>query len=280
MYTEEKKKNTNYGSIFVYCFFGFVLVVGVVRYAKPYYNLQNLMETEAVIEEAFLDVEKSGILPCDLRSSVSSAARNQQKLSATIREETRTRPPLSYCVKFESFATMSKLVKDNGDKYESRPFSAGGYNWTFLVYPNVNKPAGSGGYVSLYVKIDNSSLITTQNEVYAWIKFLTYKSTTDTYHELHATGAQRFHLFKQEYGMLNFLEIGYYQNAAYGFIFNGGQSVFGVDIVVSKPSGTWEDVSYEENIRDPLLDWRITNFSIRDQVSYTSDTFSSGGRNW
>ncbi|KAF8053893.1 hypothetical protein N665_1364s0002 [Sinapis alba] len=280
MYTEEKKKNTNYGSIFVYCFFGFVLVVGVVRYAKPYYNLQNLMETEAVIEEAFLDVEKSGILPCDLRSSVSSAARDHQKLSATIREETRTRPPLSYCVKFESFATMSKLVKDNGDKYESRPFSAGGYNWTFLVYPNVNKPAGSGGYVSLYVKIDNSSLITTQNEVYAWIKFLTYKSTTDTYHELHATGAQRFHLFKQEYGMLNFLEIGYYQNAAYGFIFNGGQSVFGVDIVVSKPSGTWEDVSYEENIRDPLLDWRITNFSIRDQVSYTSDTFSSGGRNW
>ncbi|KAF3606778.1 hypothetical protein DY000_02049651, partial [Brassica cretica] len=121
---------------------------------------------------------------------------------------------------------------------------------TFLIYPNVNKPVGSGGYVSLYVKIDNSSFIATQNEVYAWIKFLTYKSTTDTYHELHATEAQRFHLFKQEYGMLTFLEIGYYQNPAYGFIFNGGQSVFGVDIVVSKPSATWEDVAYEENILD------------------------------
>ena len=95
-----------------------------------------------------------------------------------------------------------------------------------------------------------------------------------------ATEAQRFHLFKQEYGMLNFLSIQYIKYPEYGYLFNGGQTVFGVDIVVSKPSGTWEDVSYEENIRDPILDWRLTNFSIRDQVSYTSDTFSSGGRNW
>ena len=80
--------------------------------------------------------------------------------------------------------------------------------------------------------------------------------------------------------MLNFLSIQYIKYPEYGYLFNGGQTVFGVDIVVSKPSGTWEDVSYEENIRDPILDWRLTNFSIRDQVSYTSDTFSSGGRNW
>ena len=126
MFTEEKKKNTNYGSIFVSCFFCLVLVVGVVRCAKPYYNLQNLMETEAVMEQGLLDV---GILPCNLKSSVSVPARNHQKLSTTVREETRTRPPNSYCVKFESFATMSKLVAGNGDKYESRPFSAGGYNW-------------------------------------------------------------------------------------------------------------------------------------------------------
>ncbi|KAF2553191.1 hypothetical protein F2Q68_00035360 [Brassica cretica] len=97
-----------------------------VRFVKPYYNFQNLMETKAVIEEGLLDV---GILPCNIRSSVSVPARNHKKLSATIREEMRTRPPVTFCVKFESFDTMSKLVKDNGDKYESHPFSAGGYNW-------------------------------------------------------------------------------------------------------------------------------------------------------
>ncbi|KAF2606903.1 hypothetical protein F2Q68_00045574 [Brassica cretica] len=277
MFTEEKKKNTNYGTMFVYCFFCLVFVVEVVRFAKPYYNFQNLVETEAAIEEGLLDV---GILPCNIRSSVSIPARDHKKLSATIREETRTRPPVTYCVKFESFDTMSKLVKDNGDKYESHPFSAGGYNWTFLVYPNADKPVGSGGYVSLYVKIHNSSFIENQNEVYAWIRFLTYKSTTDTYHEFYVTDAQRFHLFKQEYGMLNFLEIGYYQTPVHGFIFNGGQSVFGVDIVVSNPP-IWEDVSYEENIPGPVIGWRIDNFSSGEHDSYyTSNSFSSGGRNW
>ena len=113
MFTEEKKKNTNYGSIFVSCFFCLVLVVGVVRFGKAYYNLQNLMETEAIMEQGLLDV---GILPCNIRSSVSVPARNHKKLSATIREETRTCPPVTYCVKLESFDTMFKLVKDNGDK--------------------------------------------------------------------------------------------------------------------------------------------------------------------
>ncbi|CAH8390387.1 unnamed protein product [Eruca vesicaria subsp. sativa] len=277
MFTEEKKKNTNYGSVFVYCFSCFVLVVGVVRFAKPYYNLQNLMETEAVIEERLLDMGKSGLLPCELRSSV--PARNHHKLSQTVSEETRTRPPLSYCMQFESFSNLTNMVKNNGGKYESRPFSAGGYNWTLLIYPNANKPEGKNSYISLYVKIDNSSLITYQNEVYAWIKFLTYKSDKDTYYEFHATEAQRFHLFKQQYGVLEFRPIGYYTTTGYGYLFNGEQCAFGVDIVVSKPSA-WEDASYEENIRDPILEWRITKFSAGDQVSYTSDTFSSGGRNW
>lgn len=94
------------------------------------------------------------------------------------------------------------------------------------------------------------------------------------------TDAQRFHLFKQEYGMLNFLEIGYYQTPVHGFIFNGGQSVFGVDIVVSNPP-IWEDVSYEENIPGPVIGWRIDNFSSGEHDSYyTSNSFSSGGRNW
>ncbi|CAH2067102.1 unnamed protein product [Thlaspi arvense] len=132
MFTEEKKKNKNYGSIFVYCFFCFVLVVEVARFAKPYYsNLPNLMETELLVEEGFVDVEKSGVLPCPFMRSRSASvpARNHQKLSGAIRREDRARPPSSYCVKFQSFATMAKLVKDNGDKFESRPFSVGGYNW-------------------------------------------------------------------------------------------------------------------------------------------------------
>ncbi|CAA7043152.1 unnamed protein product [Microthlaspi erraticum] len=286
MFTEEKKKNRKYGTIFLYCFFCFVLVVEVARFAKPYYNnLQNLMEAGAlVVEEGFVDVEQSGTHPpCHSmrsRRSASVPARNHEKLTGLVRREDRARPPSSYCVKFQSFATMAKLVKDNGDKYESRPFSVGGYNWTLLIYPNQNKPEGSGGYVSMYVRIDNSTLIANPRDVYAEITFMTYKSTIDKYHFLQETDAQRFHLFKQQWGQLNFLEIGYYQNPAYGFIFDGGQSVFGVDILVADPFKEWEVFSYEENIRDPIIDWKLTKFSTRNLDSYTSEPFSSGGRDW
>lgn len=128
----EKKKNINYGSIFLYCFFCFVLVVEASGFAEPYSkNLQNL---EALVEEGF-DDDVEGI--CNsLRSSRRSASENHQKLSIPIRREDRTRPPSSYCVKFNSFATMAKLVEKNGDKYESRPFSAGGYNWYVKLKTN------------------------------------------------------------------------------------------------------------------------------------------------
>lgn len=135
MYTDEKKKDKNYGSIFVYFVLCFVLVVEVARFAKAYYsNLENLMETEAlVVEEGFGDVMNSGKLPCPFKTSRSASARSHEKLSGLIRREDRARPPSSYCVKFQNFATMAKLVKDNGDKYESRPFSVGGYNWYVLI---------------------------------------------------------------------------------------------------------------------------------------------------
>ncbi|WZZ79664.1 hypothetical protein YC2023_100236 [Brassica napus] len=116
------------------------------------------METEAVIEKGLLEV---GILPCNIRSSVSVPARNHKKLSATIREETRTHPPVTYCVKFESFDTMSKLVKDNGDKYESHPVSAGGYNWyvhdTLRSSPTENKAMKRASFVGVKTGLTTSS---------------------------------------------------------------------------------------------------------------------------
>ncbi|CAH2067098.1 unnamed protein product [Thlaspi arvense] len=282
MNVEEKKKNTNYGSIFVYCFFCFVLVVEVARFTKPYYNLENLMETEAVVEEGFLGVEQSGILPCNFKrsSSVSVPARSHQKLSSIVRDYKRVRPPSSYCVKFQSYGAMAKMVKDNGDKYESRPFSVGGYNWTFLIYPNKEVPKGSSVSVSLYVRIDNSSFIANRNEVYAGIKFLAYESSKDTYYEYQETEAQRFHLLNQEYGVLSFLLSDYFINEQYGYVTSDGESGLGVDIVVYNPFEQWEYFSNQENIRDPLLDWRLTKFSTRILDSYTSDSFSSGGKDW
>ncbi|CAA7022547.1 unnamed protein product, partial [Microthlaspi erraticum] len=190
---EENNKRRSYGSIFVYCFFCVVLVVGIVRFAKPYDNLrQNLMEAEAVVEEGFFDVKNSGKPPCQSSRSrsVSDPAHNHEKLTAPAWVY-RELPPTSYCVKFESFATMMKQVNDG--KYESRPFSVGGHTWSLLLYPNGNKQdRAPAGYMSAYVRIHNSSLTT--SDVYAEIKFFFYSKTQDKYNTLVDNVPKRFHM--------------------------------------------------------------------------------------
>lgn len=133
----EKKIATK--SVFLFCFFCFVFFAEVVRCAKPYYNLkQNLLtETDAIITETVAEAVVEGshyvkntVSPCHFTSSSSDSSlpneKQHEKLSA-VATLWRERPPTSYCIKFQSFATLLKLVKDG--KYESRPFTIGGYNW-------------------------------------------------------------------------------------------------------------------------------------------------------
>lgn len=43
------------------------------------------------------------------------------------REYLRERPPSTYCLKLASFTKVAN--SPNTEKYESRPFASGGYNW-------------------------------------------------------------------------------------------------------------------------------------------------------
>ncbi|ESQ27823.1 hypothetical protein EUTSA_v10018700mg [Eutrema salsugineum] len=281
MFTEEKEKKAKYGSVvFVYCFFCVVLVVGLVRIAKPYDNFkQNLMEAEAAVEEGFLGATYSSRnLPCNAHKSRSDSvpAQNQEKLSAQTSYFYRQLPPNSYCVQFDSFATMLKQV--NTGKYESRPFSIGGYNWSLLIYPNGNKQDNVNGYISVYARIHNSSLMT--NEVNAEIKFFIYSKIKDQYLTFQDNEPQRFHMFKPQWGIPTMISLSSFLTTTNGFVFDGGRSVFGVDVVVTEPFKKWEVFSNEENIRDPIYCWKITQFSTLDRNSYTSGSFSCGGRNW
>ncbi|CAA7043448.1 unnamed protein product [Microthlaspi erraticum] len=90
----------------------------------------------------------------------------------------RDRPPSSYSLKIESFNTLFK--SKNIERYESRPFSAAGYNWTLVVYPNENKTDKDSGYLSLCVTIDNSTLSPHQ-EVYVDLRFYVFNRKEKKY---------------------------------------------------------------------------------------------------
>lgn len=58
---------------------------------------------------------------------------------------------------------------------------------TFIIYPNGKKKDAASGFVSLYARIDNSSLITDPQDVYAEIKFFVYNVNYDKYYTYQGT---------------------------------------------------------------------------------------------
>lgn len=89
----------------------------------------------------------------------------------------------------------------------------------------------------------------------------------------------KFDIVKPEWGVWNFLLTEFFKASNYGYIFDGEKCVFGIDVFVAQRN-KWEVFSYDENISNPIFTWNITNFSTLILDSYTSDTFSSGDRNW
>ncbi|KAH0910893.1 hypothetical protein HID58_034214 [Brassica napus] len=286
MVAEEKKRNISYGSIFVFCFFCFVFVAEVVRFVKPNYDFkQNVFtERDVTVTEAIAEAVVEGshfvmdsISPCNSRRSGLPRRKQHEKLEAPI-GQWRERPPTTYCIKFESFRTLLNLVKDG--KYVSRPFSSGGYNWTYEIYPNGDKRVGANGLISLYVRIDNSTLITNPQDVYAEIKFFVYNRKQDKYYSYHEPEAARFHLFKTEWGIPSIQSTANYLDPTTGYVFDGDQCVFGVDVFVAQPFKKWEVFSFDEHVNEPIFSWKLTHLSTSFSDSYTSGTFTSGGRNW
>nr|VDC97032.1 unnamed protein product [Brassica oleracea] len=134
----------------------------------------------------------------------------------------RNSPPSSYRVKFESFTTMMDLVKDG--YYESRPYTIGEFNWTFLIYPR--------------------------------IKFFVYNYIHKAYYYYQDLEPIMFHSFETKRGVKQ------------------------IDVFVAPPFNKWENFSYDENISNPIFNWNITYVSTIHIDPYTSEPFSSGGRNW
>ncbi|CAN8274797.1 unnamed protein product [Cochlearia groenlandica] len=207
--------------------------------------------------------------------SRSKETREHEPLKLPLRPS-RDRPPTSYSIRFESFTTMMDLVKDG--YYESLPFNVGGFNWTFHIYPTGNKEDTPFEWVSLYAKIDKSSLID-QQDVYAEIKFFAYDYSAKNYSYIQETEPVMFNSYKPKWGVPLFIPTWAFK-PPFQYSSNGGQSEFGIDIFIAQPFSKWEEFSYDENIIDPIFAWNIDHFSTLSDDSYTSDPFSSGGRNW
>ncbi|KAF3543431.1 hypothetical protein DY000_02004660 [Brassica cretica] len=131
----------------------------------------------------------------------------------------RDRPPSSYILKMESFNTL--LKSNYAERYESRPFAVGGYNWTLVVYSNGNKKDSGSGYLSLYVAIDNSTLVAAHQEVLADLRFYIFNNNERKYFTIQDTTVWRFNVFKTMWGFSQVLPVDTFKDPKNGYLYDG-----------------------------------------------------------
>ncbi|CAN7129435.1 unnamed protein product [Brassica rapa subsp. narinosa] len=202
---------------------------------------------------------------------------------STIVKNWREHPPASYSLKIHSFSQFENSSSSSDDRYQSRLFSSGRYKWyVLIVYPKGNEKDNGSGFISMYVEIDSKSLMvfTPPTEVFAEIRFFIYNKKENKYFTIQDVEVKRFNALKTVWGLQQILPCDTFSNPENGYIFEGGQCEFGVDVIVSLPLTNWEVLSYTEKFSDSKFSWAIKNFSELKENFQTSKSFSMAGKKW
>ncbi|KAJ0242775.1 TRAF-like family protein [Hirschfeldia incana] len=200
---------------------------------------------------------------------------------STIVKKWREHPPSSYCLKVDNFKQLEKFTASSDDKYESRLFSSGGYNWKLIVYPKGNRKDNGKGFISMYVEIDSKSFISEpQCEVFAELIFFVYNKKENKYFTIQDVEVKRFNALKTVWGLRQVLPFDSFNNPENGYVFEEDQCEFGVDVVVPSPLTSWEILSFNKKLQKPKFSWTVKKFSQLKEHEYTSNKFSVGERNW
>ncbi|KAG2322274.1 hypothetical protein Bca52824_015487 [Brassica carinata] len=175
---------------------------------------------------------------------------------STIVKNWREHPPASYSLKIHSFSQLENSTASSDDKYQSRLFSSGGYNCESLM------------------------VFTPPTETFAELRFFVYNKKENKYFTIQDIEVKRFNALQTVWGVQQILPCDTFSNPDNGYIFEGDQCEFGVDVIVSPPHTKWEILTFAEKYSDPKFYWVIKKFSELKENVQTSNSFSMGGKKW
>ncbi|XP_052296523.1 MATH domain and coiled-coil domain-containing protein At2g42480-like isoform X2 [Citrus sinensis] len=190
-------------------------------------------------------------------------------------------PPAHFLLKIEVF---SSLVENEGEKYESLEFDAGGYKWKLVVYPNGNKNENVKDHISVYLAMVDTSSLGLGWEVYVIFRLFVLDQKKDEFLILQdAMGKQRrFHGLKLEWGFDQFIPLEKFINASNGYLV-GDTCVFGAEVFVKETKKcTRECLSMTKLTSASICKyvWKIENFSKLEAKFYESEVFVAGDQKW
>ncbi|KAG2271022.1 hypothetical protein Bca52824_065577 [Brassica carinata] len=180
---------------------------------------------------------------------------------STITSKFGDRPPSTYSMKIQKLSQLKTLFSETGG-YKSRTFSSGKYNWRLVIYPNGNEKDNGTGFISMYVELDSTAL---ESTVLAYLTFFVYNKKENKYFTIQDVKGKQFNALRPVRGFPQVLPLDTFNDPKNGYVFDGDQCEFGVDVM--KPS-------------NPKFSWTVNKFSKLKEHRYISSKFLIGGRNW
>ncbi|CAN7086727.1 unnamed protein product [Brassica oleracea var. botrytis] len=122
------------------------------------------------------------------------------------------------------------------------------------------------GFISMYVEIDSKKK-KNKSEIY----FI--------YSDVEVKPKRNF-VAKTVWGLGQVLSYDTFNSSGNGYIFEGDQCEFGVNVIVSPPPTNWEILSFDDKIPHPKYLWTVEKFSELKEHVHVSNSFSMGGMEW
>ncbi|CAK7338875.1 unnamed protein product [Dovyalis caffra] len=190
----------------------------------------------------------------------------------------RKLPPAHYTFEIESF---SSLLETKVEKYETKDFEAGGYKWRMVLYPNGKNKEDGSRHISLFLALAEPAGVSFGWELNVTATFFVLDRTRDRHLAVQDADqlSWRFHKFKAEWGVLDFLSHQALHDPSNGFLVDN-RIVLGVEVFVIKFSGAGESLSFVKEPAHGLYTWTIDNFSTLDKNLCFSDVFIVEGTKW
>uniref|UniRef100_A0A0D3CXM5 MATH domain-containing protein n=1 Tax=Brassica oleracea var. oleracea TaxID=109376 RepID=A0A0D3CXM5_BRAOL len=136
------------------------------------------------------------------------------------------------------------------------------------------------GFISMYVEIDSKSL-TPPNEIsVVELRFFVYNKKKNKYFTIQDVEVKRFNALKTVWGWGRVLLYDTFNNHGNGYIFEGDQCEFGVNVIVSPPPTRMEILSFHDKIPYPKYLWTVKKFSELIEYVHISNSFSMGAMEW
>ncbi|KAF3524992.1 hypothetical protein F2Q69_00050653 [Brassica cretica] len=131
------------------------------------------------------------------------------------------------------------------------------------------------GFISMYVAIDSKSL-TPPNEISIELRFFVYNKKKNKYFTIQDVEVKRFNALKTVWGLGRVLLYDTFNNPGNGYIFEGDQCEFGVNVIVSPPPTRMEILSFDDKIPYPKYLWTVKKFSELIEYVHVSKLYPKG----